>query len=103
MRYEWAKDINPELLPEPYKDIALKVGLEAALLLAEVFGGMTWYFPKLDRALIVPRNQKMRAEFDGTSDGPSGYRALARKYNLTESQVRTVVDAPDDRQISLLD
>ena len=102
MRFDWVRDLDPSLLPEPYKGIAKKVSLEAALMLAEEYGGVTWYFPKLDRALIKPRNQKMREEFDGTSEGPNGYRALARRYNLTESQVRVVVDSPDDRQTSFL-
>jgi len=103
MRFEWAKEIDPELLPEPYKTVAKKISLEAALLLAEEFGGIEWYFPKLDRALVAPRNQQIRKEFDGTVGGPAGYRALARKYNLTESQIRAIVEVKDDRQTSFLD
>ena len=94
----WLSELTIEELPEPYRQVAQKISIETALLLAREFGGMTWYFPKLDRALMKVRNEKIRKEFDGAN-----HRALARKYNLTESQIRVIVDAPDDRQMDLLE
>lgn len=93
----WLSELTIGELPEPYREIARKVGIETALILAKEFGGMTWYFPKLDRALRSARDRKIKAEHNGVN-----YKELARKYNLTESQIRAIVDAPDDRQLGLL-
>lgn len=50
-------------------------------------GGCNLYLPKAVSFYLSPRNRKMCAEFRGD------YKALARKYKLTEQQVRNIVDA----------
>ncbi|GEM_PF-683285 len=95
---EWMLELKPVDLPSPYDEIATKVGIHAALILAREFGGMMHYLPKLERPLLKLRNEKIRAQFDGAN-----HKDLARKYYLTVSQIRTIVDHPDDRQTSLLD
>jgi len=96
MRNEWLKHLTVEELPPPYREMAAKIGVENTVVVAEEFGGMTWYFPKLDRTLRVLRNKKLRQEFNG-----GNYRDLAREYNLTESQIRIIVDLPDNRQMAM--
>lgn len=96
MNVDWMQELQPVDLPEPYADIAAKVGIQAALTLAREYGGMMHYFPKLDKPLLALRNKKIRAEFTG-----GNHRDLARKYYLSETQIRTIVDCPDDKQLNL--
>lgn len=95
---DWMLALRPEDLPEPYNDIARIGGVESAFIIARKYGGMMHYFKKLDAPLLVLRNKKIREEFNGQN-----YRDLARKYNRTETQIRTIVDQPDDKQLNLLD
>lgn len=95
---DWMMELKPVDLPSPYDEIATKVGIQAALILAREYGGMMHYLPKLDKPLLKLRNEKIRGAFDGTN-----HKDLARKYYLTVSQIRTIVDQPDDRQTSFLD
>jgi len=74
-------------LPEPYNAIARKMGVKAALVLNENFGGLAFYFPKLDKILVKKRDVLIREEFNGTN-----YSILAVKYGLTERWVREIVD-----------
>jgi Mor family transcriptional regulator len=54
--------------------------------LAATLGGLNMYLQKGTSVLLSPRNRQMCAEFRGD------YKALARKYKLTEQQVRNIVD-----------
>lgn len=86
MSAEWLKDLQPADLPDPYNEIAAKVGVETVLILAQEFGGMMHYFPKLDRSLRKVRDKKIKEEFNGLNQ-----RQLARKYDLTVSQIRVIL------------
>ena len=77
---------NIEELPHPYKDLAKQLGIETALSLAEMWGGLAVYFPKAERALQNIRNERIVQEFNG-----GNVTELARKYNLTESWVREIL------------
>ncbi|MDK2902462.1 MAG: hypothetical protein PWQ93_381 [Clostridiales bacterium] len=81
---EW---LDAESLPEPYKSIADEMGLENALKLAEILGGLNVYFPKLDSILRQSRDERIGKEFNGCN-----YKELAAKYGLTESWIRNIVN-----------
>ena len=56
-------------------------------LCAEIGGGQV-YFPKGEDAKIARRNGKIWAEFTGK---PEDYARLAKKFDLTEMQIRNVI------------
>lgn len=96
---DWMLELQPEDLPSPYDDVARIGGIQAAFIIARKYGGMMQYFRKLDGPINDLRRKKVRAEFDGTNQ-----RELARKYNRSETQIRTYLeDTVDERQTSLLD
>ncbi len=85
---QWLEEISPDQLPEPFKSMVndCQVPIKYVIVLARHFGGGMVYFPKLDKALIRIRDEKIRKEFNGHN-----YRDLARKYGITESWVREIV------------
>lgn len=97
---EWMKEINPEVLPEPYKKLTSIIGLENTLKLAEEFQGTTLYFAKLDSTLKYLRDEKIREEFNG-----SNHKELAVKYGLTETWIRKILlEKPEEsNQIRLFE
>jgi len=88
MTSDRVKGISIEELPEIYREVAGVLGLEAAIALSERFGGQLLYFPKLDGLLRAKRDEAIRAEFTGKN-----YRELAKKYGISEQQVRRVVSS----------
>ena len=62
------------------------------LRLSSVIGGGQVYWPKAVAYHLSPRNAQMCAEFRGD------YKVLARKYKLTETQVRNIVDGWQDER-----
>lgn len=98
---EWLDEINPDELPEPYRDISKMIGLRNTLKLADKYQGTAIYLPKLDALVRRARDERIRAEFNG-----GNYRALARKYGLTETWVRQVIAEglnADKNQISMFE
>jgi len=87
----WMKNMDPELLPEPYRKLCSLIGLENTLKLAEEYQGTSLYFAKLDSALKTLRDQTIRDEFRG-----GNYKELALKYGLTETWVRKIVSEGSD-------
>lgn len=78
--------VRMDELPEPYRTLARDIGRDAALRLAERYGGQQVYFPRVvDRVL---RDIKIRREY-------TGYNAteLAKKYGISERQVRRIAKA----------
>lgn len=71
-------------LIEPYDNIAKIIGIDNARRLAEEFGGGYIYFPSSFTYSKSIRNELIRA--DNTSD----FKKLAKKYGLTERQVRRI-------------
>lgn len=55
--------------------------------LSAELGGAAMYVQKGTSYRLTPRNRAMCAEFRGD------YKVLARKYRLSEQQVRTIVDS----------
>lgn len=94
---EIAAEIPLESLPEEYQIIAELFGTEGALRLSKHSGGMRIYIPKLDTLVRNRRDAFIRAEFNGFN-----HRDLARKYELSESWIREVVQRrPQDAQADL--
>ena len=85
---EWIDEIKIELLPEGYRELIEVIGLRAAVKLSEAFGGTHTYIPKMDKILQRVRDTKIRAEFTGFN-----HRDLARKYHLSETWIREIVEA----------
>lgn len=73
--------------PAPARQQSLaKLALAQVARLTELFGGTQPYWPSGKYFVMSERNLQMCAEFRGD------YTALARKYNLSEIQVRNIVD-----------
>ncbi|HWP96430.1 MAG TPA: Mor transcription activator family protein [Syntrophomonadaceae bacterium] len=84
---EWVKEIQSELLPEPYRKLSEEIGVENVLVLAEEFQGTSVYFPKLDGLLKSLRDHRIRDEYNGHNG-----KDLARKYGLTEVWIRSILN-----------
>lgn len=94
---EIAATMSIQDLPESYQPVAEIVGVENALRLAQHLGGLSFYYPRLDSLLRDKRDAQIRAEFTGCN-----HRDLARKYKLTESWIREIVQRrPADEQTNL--
>ncbi len=91
MMNEWIETIISEItiedLPESYREVALAIGVENAVKLSSVVGGLGYYFPQLEGILRKKRDECIRREFNGTN-----HRELAKRYNLTERWVREIVE-----------
>lgn len=95
----WISEIDPEELPEPYKTLAYKIGINNTMTIAQMYQGVALYLPKLDGTISNLRDKKIRKEFNGYN-----YRELAIKYKLTERWIRQIVDRDTvDGQINLFD
>ncbi len=95
--HDIAAQMTVEELPESYQPVAEIVGVEGALRLAQHLGGLSFYYPRLDSLLRDKRDAQIRAEFTGCN-----HRDLARKYKLTESWIREIVQRrPADEQPNL--
>lgn len=95
----WSKNLKPEELPEPYKEMAKNIGIENTLKLVDLYQGAAIYFPKIEKVLIKIRDKNIRKEFNG-----GNYKELAIKYGLTERWIREIVSSNVlDNQISFND
>lgn len=96
MIQEWMNTALPADLPDFYKDLAEKIGVPAVLELAVTHGGRTHYVPKLDESLRLHRNKCIRAEYTGYN-----IKELSIKYDLTDTQIRTIIGYDDPNQLKL--
>lgn len=93
---DWMKELTPEQLQEPYRQIADTIGVENTVKLAFLYQGTPLYFPKFDNVVGDMRNKRIREEYASGA----GYRELAIKYGLTERWVYTIIKgAPDENQV----
>ena len=75
---------------KPKRDRAIALAQLALLQLERLcanMGGMNWYLHKAKVLKLSKRNREMCGKFRGD------YKVLARAYDLTEQQVRNIVDA----------
>lgn len=80
------EELTLEDIPKTHKDIAEQIGVDAFKKLVGLVGGSSLYIPK-EASLTRPiRNRIIRSKFNGD------YKALARKYDITETQVRNIID-----------
>ncbi|MGL5714835.1 MAG: Mor transcription activator family protein [Paraclostridium sp.] len=75
-----------EDIPNSHKDIAEYIGIDSFKKLVELVGGSSLYIPKESSLTRPIRNRIIRERFNGD------YRSLAKKYNITETQIRNIVD-----------
>lgn len=95
---EWLKEINSDMLPNPYSEISKMIGLDNTLKLVEKYQGTAIYLPKLDITLRKIRDKKIKDEFNG-----SNHRELAHKYGLTEVWIRQIIAEPEPDQMNIFD
>ena len=97
----WVNDVEPDMLPEPYRKLSDILGVENVLKLADEFQGTNIYFPKLDGTLKLIRDKKILEDYQQGSN----MKLLARKYGLTETWVRLILaeNAVDSNQLSLFE
>lgn len=91
-------EVTMEDLPESYREVACVIGVENAVKLSSVVGGLGYYFPQLDGILRKKRDECIRREFNGNN-----HRELAKKFNLTERWVREIVDEKSTQPPLLFD
>ena len=95
-----------EDIPELYSLLISEIGIENTLKVAKLIGGQHVYFNKFETVERPIRNKNIRDEFNGYN-----FKALAKKYNLTEVTIRNICcdivikkrNKPMDGQLSLLD
>jgi len=94
--YSWVLglpvDAVNEAVPESVRELIDVVGLEAALRLLVHYQGQQLYLVKLDTAFRRLRDERIRAEADGVN-----YRALARKYGLSEGYIYELLRRPQQQ------
>ncbi len=62
------------------------IGFDATMALLRHYGGATMYLPTVAHAFRGLRDQRIRAEFDGTN-----YRELQMRYSLTRSHLHKIL------------
>ena len=74
-------------IPDSVKDVVDVIGIDAFKRLVKLAGGSNLYIPNESNLVKPIRNRIIRDKFNGD------YKVLARKYNITEAQVRNIVDS----------
>ena len=78
--------VQYEALSKDRQQVADLIGIENYEKLIEMYGGTWLYIPKPDTFERTDRNKRILDDFDGYN-----FKQLARKYGLTEVQIRTIV------------
>ena len=85
-----AYDIQAEDLPESFQDVADLIGLDKALALVDLCGGMNLYIPKKDSCELAAKCRKIYEEYKASTSG-TVYADLAKKYNYAENHIRRII------------
>ena len=80
-------DIQRDDLPEEFRQVADKIGLEAALDLVSSFQGCQLYVPKFKS---ISRQRRYRRMYDDFVKCRS-FKQIAVKYELSESHTRQII------------
>lgn len=83
-----------------YEALAEVVGVDAADILTQHFGGEVLAIPRCSAALRAMRNQQIRDSFDTlTRHHPASHvvHQLARQYQITERQVWSILKTATDQ------
>lgn len=70
---------------------ARRLGARVAARLCVELGGARYYWPKGDALVRAMRDLSLWALHDGTTHGPAGVVALARRHGLTEVHLRRIL------------
>ena len=97
-------NIQLEDLDGDQRQLAETIGIEAYRDLVKQYAGTHIYVPEHETFKANQRNAQIRKDFDGYN-----FRELARKYGLTESSIRRIVEdmrekirkAPMEGQVKL--
>ena len=81
-------DVEMEDLFGEQLELAECIGIDAYRNLVQVYAGQSVYVAKVETILIDKRNTAIRREYNGRN-----VRALAIKYNLSESTIRLLVSS----------
>ena len=73
-------------LPEGVVDVVDVIGMDAFKSLVKFAGGGNLYIPNEASLVKSFRNKKIREVFDGD------YKAISRKFGISEAQVRNIVN-----------
>ena len=76
-------NVTIESLDGEQREIAECVGMDGYKKLVRHFGGMSVYIQKSDKSA---RDKEIKELFNGYN-----YKTLARKFNLSESQIRRIL------------
>ncbi len=92
--WDWLQDVPEEEILErvTQQDLRFLIrefGVEGALTMMREYPGMAVYIPKPDTGFRMVRDDRIREEFDG-----GNIRALARKFRLSESRIREILNPP---------
>lgn len=95
------EDISSE-----YTQMAELLGMDKFLALVDQYGGFQVYIPKADGLCRNARDEEIRASFTGYN-----IAELAKKYNLSTRQIRTIIAPvfravrckPIDGQVGIFD
>lgn len=83
-------DVKLEDLPESYRDIAEMIGIDSALKLVDVLGGMSLYIPKRESCELEAKCRMIYEDWR-SAKSETVYRDLAQKYGYTEMHVRRII------------
>ena len=82
------ENVSMEDLSALHKEYAQVIGVEALLKLSEYFGGTQIYIPKREELIKHKIYRLVKKEYE---EGKLGIKALARKYNISETTVYRLV------------
>lgn len=78
--------LTKEDLPESLKDVVDTIGLDSVKDLIKLSGGSSIYIPSENSVIKTIRNKIIKESFKGD------YKALSRKFGISEVQVRNIVN-----------
>jgi Mor family transcriptional regulator len=90
--------VTLDMLPEEGQEIANIIGIPNYLNLVMEFGGRSVYIHKLDSVIRLVRDEKIRKDFNGDN-----HAFLCKKHNLSEKQIRLILSANRNKQISIVE
>lgn len=95
---ELIAETKMEDIPENYQELARIVGIENLIKLSRYAMGEKIYIPKPSSLYMKTRNKRILREYNGYNE-----TELAKRYDITVVQVRSILRGYDPKQMSLFD